>query len=107
MRISEADRPRAEDGEERAARAPSVREEAPAEARDHRHHGQDQEDLERLALGEADREDREGAHHRDRGVDRIGVEEARDDEPEQPRRLLRVADRRAELRPGPGRVAPR
>ena len=101
----EADRPGAEDGEEGAARAPSVREEAPAEARDHRHDGQDQEDLERLALGEADGEDREGAHHRDRGVDRIGVEEARDDEPEQPRGLLRVADRRAELRPGPGRVA--
>ena len=88
----EADGPDREHREERAPGSPSVGDEAPAERRDDRHHGQDQQDLERLPFGEADGVDGERAHDRDRGVDRVRIEEARHDESQQPRRLPRVRD---------------
>ena len=60
--------------------------------------------MQRLARGEADGLGREGAHHHDGGVDRVAVEEAADDEAQQPGRLLGVADRGPQLAPGAQRV---
>jgi hypothetical protein len=77
---------------------------APPEGGDHRHHGQQQQDVQRLALAEADGLRRERAHHHDGGVDRVGVEEAPDDEAQQAGRLARVADRGAQLAPGTHRI---
>ena len=58
---------------------------APAEAGEHRRHGEADEHEPRLGGREADRLDGEEAHHHDGGVDRVRVEEAADDEAQQPR----------------------
>ena len=93
----EADGPGAEHREQGAARAPAVGQESPAERGDDGHHREHQQYLQRLALGEADGMDGEGAHDRDRGVDRVGIEEARDDEAKQTGSLARIADRLGQL----------
>ena len=56
------------------------------------HHDQPDQHEARLALAEADRVDGEQAHHRDGGVDRVGVEEAADHEAQQPGPLAGMAD---------------
>ena len=58
-----------------------------------RHDDEHQRDVQELALGQTHPPDRHDAHHDDERVDRIGVEEPPDQEPEEPRHLACVPDR--------------